>query len=186
MNKKVKVLLYSSNIWYLAEGMFGPLLAIFTEKIGGDVLDISGAWASYLIVTGVITVIVGKTLVKPRHIENVMIAGYILNAIFTFGYIFVDTPLQLFFIQAALGLASALATPTWDALYSQNGDKGNHILRWGMADGSAKIITGFAILLGGVIVGYLSFNILFIAMGTIQALSTLYLIINYKKIRKKY
>tara|TARA_B100001179_G_C18502294_1_gene364843 strand:- start:441 stop:944 length:504 start_codon:yes stop_codon:yes gene_type:complete len=165
--------------------MFGPLLAIFTEKIGGDVLDITGAWASYLIVTGIITIIVGRILKNTRQVENVMILGYILNTIFTFGYIFVNTPIQLFVIQAALGIASALATPTWEALYAEHGTKGNQILQWGLADGGANIITGIAILIGGVVVGYLSFNVLFIMMGTIQALSTLYLIINYKKIKKK-
>lgn len=52
MNSKIKALLYSSNIWYLGEGMLGPLLAIYTERIGGDIFDISWAWAIYLVVTG--------------------------------------------------------------------------------------------------------------------------------------
>ena len=35
LNKNLKILLYGGNIWYFAEGMLGPLFAVFTERIGG-------------------------------------------------------------------------------------------------------------------------------------------------------
>ena len=48
LNKKEKILLYSSNLWSFASGMFGPIFAIFAEKIGGNIRDITAAWAIYL------------------------------------------------------------------------------------------------------------------------------------------
>ena len=181
MNQKIKVLLYSSNIWYLAEGMFGPLLAIFTEEIGGDIFDISWAWAAYLIATGVITIVVGKLLSHSKYVKTVMIIGYGLNALLTFGYLFVETPLQLFIIQVALGIATALATPTWSTLYARHSDKELEVFEWGLASGESNIITGIAIIIGGYIVGSFSFNLLFMIMGIIQTISTLYLIIFYNR-----
>ncbi|MGL4622395.1 MAG: MFS transporter, partial [Chroococcidiopsis sp.] len=41
-------------------------------------------------------------------------------------------------------------------------------------DGQSKVMTGLAVVLGGVIVNWLSFNTLFITMGTIQVIATLY------------
>ena len=64
LNKKERILLYGSNLWYLGAGMLGPLFAVFTEQIGGDVLDISWAWATYLIIAGVLYIWVGKLTVK--------------------------------------------------------------------------------------------------------------------------
>ena len=55
-----KILLYSSNLWYLSAGMLGPLIAVFTEQVGGSLLDISWAWAIYLIFTGLFIIITGK------------------------------------------------------------------------------------------------------------------------------
>ena len=48
-----RILLISSSLWYFGEGLFGPLFAVFAEKIGGDLLDITSAWALYLISTGI-------------------------------------------------------------------------------------------------------------------------------------
>lgn len=181
MNQKIKALLYSSNIWYLGEGMLGPLFAIYTEQIGGSILDMTWAWAVYLIVTGVITVFVGKWVSSTKHIKEIMIAGYVLNAVFTFTYLLVQTPVHLFFVQAGLGIATALATPTWNTLYARNKDQKIDGLEWGLADGGASIILGIAIVLGGVVVGYGSFRLLFFVMGIIQVFSTLYLIKTYPR-----
>ena len=60
MTDKAKILLYSNNFWAFGEGMLGPLYAVFAEKIGGSILDISWAWSIYLIVTGALVIIIGK------------------------------------------------------------------------------------------------------------------------------
>src|SRR3989338_2702186 len=52
LNKNIRILLTSSNIWYFGEGMLGPLFAVFTERVGGDILDVSWGWATDLIFAG--------------------------------------------------------------------------------------------------------------------------------------
>jgi len=123
LSKKEKILLYSNNIWLLREGMFGPLLAVFTEKIGGSVLDISSAWATYLITLGILVILIGKISDRKGRKEKLMILGFALNSIFTFGYLFVSIPAHLFIVQAGLGLAAALAIPTWNSLYAKYEDR---------------------------------------------------------------
>lgn len=173
MNSKEKILLYSSNLWNFSEGMFGPLFAIFTQRIGGSILEVTWAWATYLIVTGIFVILIGRYS-DHHNKEKMMIAGYALSALFTFGYLLVETPLHLFFVQAGLGFSLALANPTWYALYSKYADKKSPGLVWGLADGESKISIGIAIIIGGFIVNTFSFEILFIVMGTIQVLATLY------------
>lgn len=167
-------MLYGSNLWYIGEGLFGPLVAIFTQRIGGDLLDVSWAWATYMIVTGILVIIVGK--ISDRFDKRkILVSGYFLNALFTFAYLFVNTPYQLIMVQAGLGLAAAMAVPTWDALYSEYEDgDANDGWVWGLARGEAQIVTGIAIILGGFIVTYTSFNVLFIIMGIIQLIAATY------------
>lgn len=174
MNKFEKNLLIGGNIWYFGEGMLGPLFAVFTERIGGDVFDITGAWATYLIVTGLCFILVGKLVDGHRAAPKVMVLGYALNALCTFGYLFVSSPWHLFIVQSGLGLANALATPTWNALYARHENKKHDTLAWGIAEGGASIITGIAIMIGGAMLTIFSFDALFIVMGSIQVIATFY------------
>ena len=174
LDARTRVLLYSSNIWYFGEGMFGPLLAVFSGTVGGDVLDVTWVWAAYLIVGGVCTVLVGFVSDRWVRKEQLIVGGYLLNTVFTFAYLWVDSAAGLFVVQAGLGVASALATPTWEALYADSDTGRRTGFRWGLAGGQADIITGVAIILGGLIVTRLSFDALFVVMGTVQAAATVY------------
>ena len=174
LNKSIKILLYCGNIWYFGEGMLGPLFAVFAERVGGDILDISWAWATYLILAGLLYVVIGRITDVHKNKEKIMVYGYALNALFTFGYLFVSTPWHLFFVQAGLGIAAAMATPTWEALYAKHEDRRHDGFQWGLAGGTAQIITGVAIVVGGYIVNYVSFTALFMTMGIIQVIATIY------------
>jgi len=173
MRREEQILLRGASFWWLGEGLFGPLFAVFAGKIGGDILEITWAWAIYLLVTGVLEVFIGKISDRIGH-APLMVAGYALNALFTFGYLFVDSAQDLFLVQAGLGVALALADPTWDALYAKYEDRKKAGFLWGLEHGTEQLITGFAILLGGLIVSTFSFDALFLIMGTIQTVGTIY------------
>jgi MFS family permease len=174
LSKPEKTLLWGSNLWMLGAGMFGPLFAVFVEDIGGSILDISWLYATYLIVTGVGIIFVGKFADKVGY-AWLMIAGYGLNALATFGYIFVTSATELFIIQVLLGLALALATPTWYALYDKfSGDDKSDGYIWGLSTGMGYAASGIALVAGGFIVERFSFDVLFLIMGTILALAAVY------------
>lgn len=172
MRTQEKILLWSSNLWLFSDGLLGPLFAVFTEEIGGSILDITYAWAIFMIVTGVLTIVVGKIADTIGH-EKLLISGYALNAVFTFAYLIIDTPLELFIVQAGLGLSVALANPTWYALYDRYSISKNDGLTWGKSEGQGNIATGVAILFGGVIVSVFSFTTLFVIMGVLQTIATI-------------
>ena len=173
MRVQERILLVGASYWWLGEGLFGPLFAVFAGKIGGDLLDISWAWATYLLVTGVLVIFVGRLADRFGH-ARLMILGFALNALFTWGYLFISEPWHLLVIQAGLGVSLALADPTWDALYSKYEDKNHRAFLWGISHGMEEIITGLAILIGGLIVSRYSFDALFIIMGIIQTVGTVY------------
>jgi len=74
----------------------------------------------------------------------------------------------LFLVQAGLGVAEAIGTPAWDALYAKNLDEELDSYAWGLSTGQSQIVTGVAFGLGGLITHYISFQALFITMGFIQ------------------
>jgi len=172
MNKKLVNLLASNYIWYLAVGLLGPLYAVFAEKVGGDILELTGAYSLYLILAGVLSIYVGR--VSDHHSKKyLLLAGYTLNAIATFGYLLVDNPLKLFMVQALFGVSAALATPAWDSLFTVNLTKKHMGEEWGLSEGGPYIVSGLGILVGGFILTYFGFNVLFITMGIIQVIGTI-------------
>jgi len=175
LNKNTKALLFADVTWFFGEGMLGPLFAVFTQRIGGDVLNITGAWATYLIVTGILIILIGKISDKIIDKKKLVFYGYVLNAVLTFGYLLVSNPFQLLMLQAGLGVAAAMATPTWDALYSEYENKNKDGFTWGLSDGISQLSTGLAIIIGGLVVVYFSFAALFIIMGIIQIISVVLL-----------
>lgn len=154
--------------------MLGPLFAVFAERIGGSILDISIAWAVYLVTTGILIILIGKFSDKRGKHEELVTIGFALNALFTFGYLFVSEPFHLLIVQAGLGIGTALSTPAWNSLYARYEDKKRSAYGWGLAVGQANITTGIAIIIGGFIVARYSFTALFISMGLIQIIAALY------------
>ncbi len=149
--------------------MLGPLFAVLTTRVGGDVLEITWAWSTYLAVTGIGMVATGRLGDRIGH-HYLSVFGYILTPIFTFGYLFVDTPFELLVIQAGLGLGLAFSNPTWSALYDKYSGKGdNDGFLWGLSSAGGYLAQAGAVLCGGFIVTNWSFDTLFIIMGTISS-----------------
>lgn len=171
MRIEEKILLRGASFWWLGEGLLGPLFAIFAGRVGGDILDITWAWAIYLFVTGILEIFIGKISDRVGH-AKLMVLGYALNAIFTFGYLLIDSTTGLFIVQAGLGVALAFADPTWDALYAKYETRKSAGYIWGLQHGIEQLITGVSILLGGLIVSHFSFTTLFLIMGIIQTVGT--------------
>jgi MFS family permease len=158
----------------LGAGMLGPLFAVFVERIGGNILDISWAYATYLIVTGIGMIIVGKIGDRVGY-SRLMLLGYGLSAIGTFGYLLVTSSFALFVVQIVLGVALALSNPTWYALYDKfSGDGGSDGYVWGLSTGMGYTVSGIAMMIGGLIVHLFSFNVLFVIMGSVLTISTIY------------
>jgi MFS family permease len=172
-NPLARFLLVSSSLWFLGEGMLGPLFAVFSEEIGGDVLDIASLWAAFLITSGVCTATIGAWADRRGRHEVFSVVGYTANAVITFGYLLVEAPWQLAIVQVGLGVASSLATPTWQVLFvrsiSAQPDRQGFWL--GLSSGQEEIATGIAALIGGLIVTAVGFRWLFVVMGVVQLIA---------------
>ena len=184
MNKIEKYLLLSLLSCAFAEGLFGPLYAVFVTEIGGDIFDISWAWAAYLIVSGVLTIILGK-MSDSYNKHHFLILGFIITIISTFSYIFVTNSLYLFIVQIGLGIGSALIWPVWDVLFSKFQDKNEEGEEWGLSEGGWNIAAGISLILGSVIVFYFGFSMLFILMGIFYILGLILIILTIVSIKKE-
>jgi MFS family permease len=187
-NKKERTLLFANNLWYLSEGMLGPLFGVYCERFHSSPLDISWIWAAYLISVGIVIIGLGY-LSDFINKEKLLVLGYALQALFTFGYILVNTKMQLALLQIGLGLSGGISSTTWYVLYARYENRSHEGLTWGLANGLSSIYTGIAMLVGGFIIAVSSFDVIFIIMGIIQCIATIYvsrIVFGDKLTRREY
>jgi MFS family permease len=171
MKTMVKMLLLVAYMWVMSDGLFGPIYALFSEKIGGDILETAGAWAVFGFVSGILHLVFGKIADKVNKAKSIMLGGYVLAATGCIGYIFIIDPFGLFVVQIILGVANAMSSSTFDGIYSRNINKANAVSMWSYIEGGYAIIYAAANMLGGVIVACFSWTALFIIMAILDALA---------------
>ncbi len=172
MNRAESVLLWSSNLLALGSGMLGPLYAVFAQQVGGDVFELTWVYALYLAIMGVGMIVSGKVGDRVGH-ERLLLVGYMLITLATFGYLLVQSITGLLVVQVVMGVGMALQGPTWSALYdrhSGSGDRDGYV--WGLSYGLWYIFQAISVLTGGYIVTRYSFDLLFLFMGALLVLST--------------
>jgi MFS family permease len=174
LSKSEYILLWSANIWFVGWGMFGPLFAVFAGKIGADVFTISWVYAGFLALTGLGSMYVGRLADRVGH-EWLLVLGYALSAVGAFGYVWVDSVFSLAVVQIVMAIATVLSTPTWFALYdlhSGDGSKDGRV--WGLFSGLGYCMQAIGLMLGGYVVTQYSWDVLFVCMGLLLLLSTVY------------
>jgi MFS family permease len=178
MHKAIKILIGASIFFNFSAGLFGPIYAIFVERIGGDILTASTAWAAYSIVIGFLIMVFGKMEDRLNR-RKMVILGYFMSAMGTSGYLFVSSPIHLYVVQIFLGIATAVLNPAWNAIFSTSLDKHRESSEWAYWEGAIRIDAGIAAVIGGAIATFFGFRTLFILMAATSfggaLISTLFL-----------
>lgn len=164
LRSELKILLLADAMLLLAMEMFGPLYAIFVAEIGGDLLTAGWAYATFSMTSGVVILILSRLSLDIRGRDWVVPVGYGLCSLGILGYLFVSAPIHLFVVQVVMGLALAVLTPSWDALYTHFIDPERAVYQWGLEEAQDYIVPAIAAAIGGVIAQYFGFRVLFILM----------------------
>ncbi|MBI2654135.1 MFS transporter [Candidatus Woesearchaeota archaeon] len=164
MHKQLRLFLTANSFFALAAGMLGPIYALFVKQIGGDVLAASGAWATFMIVSGLGIFLMGKIQDKIKREKPVIIIGYFLQSLGFLGYFFVSNIVQLFIVQVILGVSLMIQIPVFNSFYTKYLEKGKYASQWAAWEGLYFTITGIAALIGGFVVKFFDFKFLFLMM----------------------
>ena len=168
LKKILNRLIFFTALILFANYLFTPIYALFVAKIGGNVETAGFAYAIYSISTAILILVMGKWEDHVKHRENLLIAASFLSFVGFSAYLFVGDITQLFLVQIVLGIATAIAMPAFDSMYSENLDKGKHASEWSIWESTNYITASFAAAAGGIIVGTFGFSVLFILMALLS------------------
>jgi MFS family permease len=170
LSRQARLLLKISFLTTFAESMLVPMYAAFTERVGGSILDAGIAFAAFSMATGIVVTLVGMRPWFQRHIKGLLIMGFWGAAACDISYVFVQNKWQLFAVQVIAGLATGFIEPAWDSLFTDDIEHSS-AKHWSIWAGGTHLATGVAALLGGIIVAYFSFTVLFVAMSLIDTIA---------------
>lgn len=168
MHLQNKLFLIVMSFFVFGEGMLGPIYAIFVNNVGGDVLAAGTAWSIFLFVSGIGIFLMGRIQDRYKSDKNFILLGYSLTSLGFLlgflGYYFVSNVIQLFLVQAVLGVATTILVPARDSFYTRYLEKRNFASQWAAWEGIWHIVTGAAALAGALIAKMFGFKVLFLSM----------------------
>lgn len=183
MKKELNILLVASYLNIFGFGFFGPIYALYVKEIGGSLLDTSLSWGLYSLIMGVLIIFFGKIEDKLNK-KKMIVLGYFLLSFGILAYAFVQNKVQLFLVQIYNGFGVAVLNPAFKAVFSKDEDKGQESYEWSLWEGGEKIMLATSALIGGVIVTYLGFKMMFIVMFLMQLFAAI-ISLNILKKKKK-
>jgi MFS family permease len=156
----VRFLLIAESFWSLGAGLFFPIFAIFSERVGGDILDAGIAAGIFIFVTSVIEYPIGKYIDKFKE-KWFIVADYFLEALVFIGYIFVSNVYELFVLQAILGFANAIGDPAWESMFDKNTPRRGSGSAWANSHLWIGIANAVGIVVGVILVKQFGFDLVF-------------------------
>ena len=181
-NRALRILLITNGFILLSGAMLGPIYALFVEDVGGSLLDASLTGGVFALAAGITTLIAGKYADKSSRDEYIVALGYMILGIGFFLYSFVDSIWHLLAVQVITGISEAIYSPAFDSLYTKHITPKKAGREWGAWEAMNYFSVAIGAVIGGLIVKTFGFESLFIMMGVLCILSSIYIFHLGKKI----
>lgn len=188
INPVVRFLTISDILILSGFGLISPIFAVFiVDTIKGGNLEVVGiASAVYLLTRSLIQIPAAAMVDKIRGEKDDFWALQIGSLVFSFvplAYLFVSTPIELYFVQFFYGLASAFTYPAWLAIFTRHIDREHEGVEWGVYQTLVDLGGAASASLGGFMAYQFGFNFLFLLVSFISFIGSFFLLGIYKKMR---
>lgn len=173
MNRALRIIVLSNAIFCFAGALFGPLYAIYVERITGNIIHIGASVALFSATTASLTFAFSKFSDRLKETEFLLILGFIFRAVGWIFYIFINAAWQIYAIQIILAFGEAFGSPAFNALFAVHLDQGKYLNEYGTWISIALLTSGIASFLGAIIVSLFGFKPLFVFMASFALMSAL-------------
>ncbi len=191
VNPIIRILIISDFLVLTAFGLFGPIFAIFiNNSISGATIEMVGiAEAIFLFSKGALQIPVARYIDKRKGERDDFMAlflGSIVYSLIPLLYILIDTPMQLYAVQAIYGIATAFTLPSWYALFTRHVDKNHEGIEWGIYRTYTEFGSALAASVGGFLAFRYGFDNLFVVVSILSMIGVLFLAGIYKHTKKRF
>ncbi len=182
INKSLKVLFTLNSIFVFGASLFGPLYAIYVQGLDNKIVTVSLSWAVYMVSSTLFMYFVSRYGDRIKEKEFLLAGGFLIRSIAWLGYLFVTNVTGLIIIQVVLGMGEALGTPSWNAIFAKHLDGHKEIMDYSNWNIINNLIVALSTVLGGVLVTYFGFSVLFVAMSMLALVSFVGVLITPRRV----
>lgn len=165
--KQFKILLLVFLLSQVAFYSFAPLYALYATDLGLTASKIGFIWSGYSLLTAFLILLIGQLENKKKKGKMISI-GYFVYALGSISFLYVNDDFMLMVALAINALAAGITFPAYKTMFARRESKGRESEQWAWLDASNMFAASIGAGLGGLIIGYLGFNGLFITMAAIQ------------------
>lgn len=173
INPVVRFLILSDTVISGAVGLLGPIFALFIADFiqGGNEAVAGLAAGIYMFTRGVLQIPFAHIMDRIRGERDdfwFMILFTMIIAVIPLAYLVISTPLQLYIVQAILGLCTAFTYPSFMAIFTRHIDKKKEGTEWGVYFTLNDFVSALFAALGGYVAATYGFPILILAVVAIN------------------
>ena len=189
LNGVIKLLLIFLFIVNVSAGLFSPILAVFVTGsiIGATLKTVGFATAIYAIVKSVIQISLAKRLDKKIGEKDdfyVLLTGAIMTIIYTFGFILIKIPIQLYALSVVGGISGAFLMAAYYGIFARHVDRGQEGYEWSMFSvGGLTLSVALGGAVGGIMADALGFGTTFLWAGILSVVAAALLIFLYPHLK---
>lgn len=173
----VRFLILSDTVLSGAVGLLGPIFALFIANFiqGGNEAVAGLAAGIYMFTRGVLQIPFAHIMDRIRGERDdywFMLIFTMIIAVIPLAYLMISTPLQLYIVQAILGLCTAFTYPSFMAIFTRHIDKKKEGTEWGVYFTLNDFVSALFAALGGYVAATQGFHILILGVVAINVMGT--------------
>ncbi len=158
-------------------GLIAPIFAIYiTEQVQGGSIEMVGfAVGTHWIVKSALQPFIAYKMdvVKGERDDiSFLIKGMIMFTVIALLYVFVTAMWQVFLLETIRGIALALVFPAWSGIFTRHIDREWEAYTWSLTSTGMGFAVGFAAAFGGIIASIIGFEMVFVFVALMGAIST--------------
>ncbi len=181
INPVVRFLIISETISAGAVGLLGPIFALFIADfiVGSNEAVVGLAAGIFLLSKSVFQIPIAHFLDRVRGERDdfwFLFCSTILTALIPLLYLVINTPMELYAVQFALGLITAATYPSFMAILTRHMDRGKEGTEWGIYFTLTDISAALLAIIGGFVAVTAGFPVLITAVVVISLMSAVLMI----------
>lgn len=171
--RNLRILTAVNSVWSTVMGLIGPFYVLYIKDIAGGLDQLGIAYAILIFTQAVASYYLGRFSDKHGR-KALIIASAYCDALILFLFTIISSPLQLFILQAALGITNAVDGIGKQALLGDLTEKTTRGLEIGKFNAIVGVFSAAGILAGGILAkSYGIKPIFYIASASVAISATL-------------
>lgn len=166
MKRNYKKLIIASAIVYVSVGIFTPAWYLFLSQKGGS--SEFGLALGIMAIAGGITAYFAGRLADLRHKPKLLFCSYVLFSLITLGYIFISSPITIYFLQAIYGIVGAVIVLLENVMISVYTPPDKRGRSMGLLSGVQQIGVGIFMIIGGGLVSIMGISAIFVLVSILM------------------